>query len=80
MSRYVGRLRKRFLSDQVGVAENLMLEKLKPKSGSGPDLQQAPPNGSCKNDKKRRRITRLLELVPTRNGYKIKLYVNIVKI
>lgn len=76
---YFGWLKQRFFSDEIA-AESVKID-LKPKSGRGTDIEQPLPNNrSFRIYQIEGIIAATLELIPTRNVYEMKLYLNLVKI
>ena len=78
---YIGKLTRRFLSDENGTVESVELEELKPKSGGGTDLEQPPIDSwSFGLYKLEDIIAGPLKLIPTKNGYQMQLYPSLLKL
>ena len=75
---YIGKLARRFLSDEN---ESVELEELRPKSGGGTDLEQPPIDSrSFGLYKLEDIIAGPLKLIPTKNGYQMQLYPTLLKL
>ena len=79
---YVGKLTQWFLLGENGtVVQSIENEELKPKSGSGTNLEQSSiRNRSYGMHKLEDIIAGPLELIPRKSGYKMKLYPGLLRL